>query len=593
MPSTRSADIEELQDAQNKEIEFVVFSGGGAMGAIFPGVVEVLEREKILEDIKAVAGSSAGAITAACVATGITSEAFTKISTTTNMKGLLGKGFLINKDGKPLYELIHKVVFQNISGFIRENDNNIENLCSARIVQLTSENEEFYAREQILLARQADISTRKTEILRHQADHVVDDDDKKLTNKELEDLKIEEIDIVEDIAIMRGRNVEIKEWTNKLQDILLNNSEAFKDLKTRCAQGGKIYFKDLSLMRAIDPTRFKDLIVTAVRRDNAELTIFSPETTPNVEIALACRASASIPLIFEPVEIEVEVDGKKQKKQFVDGGYRDNIPTTHFKEITSNKEKKGRTLALAFGSTSPDDQLHKALYSSKSKITSMSSLLKFVVDVIYKFAAKVGGVFKYSESEEVLMQKLRADALNVIPLDTKNVSTLSFDAAQSQADYLRIRGKLHTERHLENMELKAKDNSLEAREFLLEVIENTGKDRKKSWASSAKDPIEAKATALLSFCEESKWKGNDKSDVLEQFVTLASVNRKAGKASNDTSTIEHLVSGLNQKTAPVAIVESFRELTGKTDNKPFVKGDFDKIIERNMGVSLQSQSRAR
>ncbi|WP_155799180.1 patatin-like phospholipase family protein [Rickettsia canadensis] len=41
-------------------------------------------------------------------------------------------------------------------------------------------------------------------------------------------------------------------------------------------------------------------------------------------MALACRASVSIPLVFEPVEIN--------GKQYIDGGYLDNIPTKYFKD---------------------------------------------------------------------------------------------------------------------------------------------------------------------------------------------------------------------------------------------------------------------
>lgn len=103
--------------------------------------------------------------------------------------------------------------------------------------------------------------------------------------------------------------------------------------------------------------QYKDLVITATQQETSELTIFNSFDTPNIEIALACRASASIPIVFEPVEI----DGKK----YVDGGYRDNTPTKYFKgnepefdtkEVTDNMEeitlakKQGRTLAMAFGS---------------------------------------------------------------------------------------------------------------------------------------------------------------------------------------------------------------------------------------------------
>lgn len=50
--------------------------------------------------------------------------------------------------------------------------------------------------------------------------------------------------------------------------------------------------------------------------------VFSADTTPDVPIALAARASASIPFFFEPVELVV--DGTRHL--LVDGGCCDNIP---------------------------------------------------------------------------------------------------------------------------------------------------------------------------------------------------------------------------------------------------------------------------
>ncbi|MCZ6903652.1 MAG: patatin-like phospholipase family protein [Rickettsia endosymbiont of Ixodes persulcatus] len=117
--------------------------------------------------------------------------------------------------------------------------------------------------------------------------------------------------------------------------------------------------------------KYKDLVITATQQDTGKLTIFNSFDTPNVEIALACRASASIPLVFEPVEI----NGKK----YVDGGYLDNIPTKYFKdnepgfkakEVTDDMEeitlaqKQGRTLAMAFGSGMEADA-NIAIYSAK------------------------------------------------------------------------------------------------------------------------------------------------------------------------------------------------------------------------------------
>jgi len=46
----------------------LVFEGGGIKGIAYAGALEVLEKENILSDIKRVAGTSAGAITATLLA---------------------------------------------------------------------------------------------------------------------------------------------------------------------------------------------------------------------------------------------------------------------------------------------------------------------------------------------------------------------------------------------------------------------------------------------------------------------------------------------------------------------------------------------
>ena len=45
----------------------LVFEGGGVKGIAYVGALEVLEREGILQDIKRVAGTSAGAMMAVMV----------------------------------------------------------------------------------------------------------------------------------------------------------------------------------------------------------------------------------------------------------------------------------------------------------------------------------------------------------------------------------------------------------------------------------------------------------------------------------------------------------------------------------------------
>lgn len=54
--------------------EYLVFSGGGIKGIAYSGSIEFLEEKKLLANIKGYAGASAGAITAALLAIGMTSK---------------------------------------------------------------------------------------------------------------------------------------------------------------------------------------------------------------------------------------------------------------------------------------------------------------------------------------------------------------------------------------------------------------------------------------------------------------------------------------------------------------------------------------
>nr|WP_064429129.1 patatin-like phospholipase family protein [Rickettsia sp. Tenjiku01] len=61
--------MQELEQAQKAPIEYIAFSGG-AKGVIYSGAYETAKKAGILDNVKAVAGSSAGAITATVVALG-------------------------------------------------------------------------------------------------------------------------------------------------------------------------------------------------------------------------------------------------------------------------------------------------------------------------------------------------------------------------------------------------------------------------------------------------------------------------------------------------------------------------------------------
>lgn len=524
---------QQILQAQEQPIDCLTFSGGGAKGTEYGGVHSALHDTGILVGVKAVSGASAGASTAAFIATGITPEDF-KQACQINIEKVLdtpeNKG-LLNKDNKPIQDIIAATILKNVSNYINNIDD-IGKLCQQRLDEL--------------------------------------DNDPLLAQWEIEEQK------------------------KKLYTIISNDYKEVEELQNRCKNKGKIFFKDLTLLRALNPAKFKNLVVNAVRKDNAEeMKLFNAEETPDVEIAQACAASSAIALAFKPVEI----DGVK----YIDGGHRDNIPLNYFKkhvkddndkaeEITENPaktttitRKRNRTIAMAFGA-SENSSAHVAIYSAKENITNRSKLMTFLIDVVYKMVAKIGGKFKYTKEKEKTYQNIRKNALNTVILKPKGISTLSFKKANEQADYLYAKGYLQTINHLDNHGI-VKDNepNLAQKQFLLQVYEEIQSD---SILSRWKDKIitgrQEKSANLLSFVMSNKWQDQGVNNTLKEFIFKAALNRSNNKLDNNTNTMQTIIKLLNDPKTSEIVRLNFVELLGidvderLNQDKDFTKFKFKK-----------------
>ncbi len=76
----------------------LVFEGGGVKGIAYAGAVEVLQRRGDLAGIRRVAGTSAGAITAALLAAGATAEDLERILRETNFASFMDKSWNVLRD---------------------------------------------------------------------------------------------------------------------------------------------------------------------------------------------------------------------------------------------------------------------------------------------------------------------------------------------------------------------------------------------------------------------------------------------------------------------------------------------------------------
>lgn len=300
-----SAILEKEKKARENPIERLVCSGGGAKGIVYSGCYQALEATGLLDQIQEFSGASAGSITAALMAVGMSPTNFHTLSLKTNFSELMG----------------HRV-----GSIIRKNK---EGVC-----YLTKDGKplEEFIRQQIL-------------------------NSVKLTIKHIDNIQV---------------------FSSQHADLMgvLENIRTEKPLFS---------FGDLAILHRFFPKKFKRVIIPAVRFPTGEIQIFNAELTPDVEIALACRASASLPVFLEPVPIEIS--GKKQA--FIDGGFLDNLPTDYFDMDGTGafikNQKPEHTMVLAFGDglDNKKNPVFQALYGPRwDDLISKELLGKIIQDGI-------------------------------------------------------------------------------------------------------------------------------------------------------------------------------------------------------------------
>ena len=110
-------------------------------------------------------------------------------------------------------------------------------------------------------------------------------------------------------------------------------------------------FNDLYKLHQTDNT-YKDLHVYSYNADQNRLYEFSYQTTPDVPIAEAVRASMSIPFFFQPWKFSGDL-AEKYPGKFIDGGVFYNYPITTFDSDGTNLRTMGFYLDnMSFGNES-------------------------------------------------------------------------------------------------------------------------------------------------------------------------------------------------------------------------------------------------
>lgn len=216
----------------------------------------------------------------------------------------------------------------------------------------------------------------------------------------------------------------------------------------------KITFSMLRTLHELDPHGFKELTVTAICRETGKTVYFDADTSPHLDIALACRASCSLPIVLSPVRIG--------NNTYSDGGYLDNIPVASMQNKqgkgAKNKGIKGQnlqTLALLFDGTARLQEEPSPFHNYTTKEHTLyypSTLDRLSRD----FLAKVFGGIATSEtntaSKESTLELIRSHyTQRNIPLlvslktrDFKKAKELS--SKYKQLGYQQTRKYLHIHR---------------------------------------------------------------------------------------------------------------------------------------------------
>lgn len=245
-------------------IKTVVLSGGGAKGTAFPGVLQALQQRGVLEQVDKVYGASAGAISAALLASGMAVEDFTE---TTNQLDFVA--------------LMHGQLDP-----------------SAPEGYTTGVSHPWLSKLPLLGETLGKLGSNGVPL--------------EQTVRQL---------------ARTGLQSRISEWLQQNSQ----PSEA-KDrvlaLQNRLQQGEGVTFGMLREAHQLIP-QVKEFYCSVVRKDQpAQLMMFSAESTPELDIGRAARASAGLPVAFSPIEVATLFDVQgDQPVKFIDGGALLNTPS--------------------------------------------------------------------------------------------------------------------------------------------------------------------------------------------------------------------------------------------------------------------------
>ncbi|AKS07647.1 patatin-like phospholipase family protein [Pseudomonas trivialis] len=245
----------------------LVLSGGGAKGIAFSGVVRALEDARKLQGIQSISGSSAGAISAALIASGMGADAFDRLSDGIDLPSLLN-----SKDAVTAWMQDASTTLGKLTGRLPGSVGTVSQLLMTLLPRLQTE---ALPLEELI----------RNESRRSILDHIAQ------TPRET-------------------RPAEVMDIADKL------------------SAGGAPTFGDLEVLnRHIPAIKQLNITGTGMFGGRPQLVVFNASLTPQMDIARAAHISGALPVVFKgPVEQGHGFQTSAETTAFKDGGLLLNTP---------------------------------------------------------------------------------------------------------------------------------------------------------------------------------------------------------------------------------------------------------------------------
>ncbi len=276
-------------------IENLALRGGGAKGISYGAALEQYQLSGYLDGLKRIAGSSAGALTATCLACGVSASQFEQIESEQLFKSAASTYM---KDTQNIYPDLKFAKFKGM----------LTGLSAVRTVDVSTAE-----RVHQFLAKNYATPAFQTRL----------------------------VDLVDEHKSEPG-------FATDATQRLLRLMETPNFDQSR--RGKMINFRDLSLLHQLAPDTFRELTLTAWDPDKKCTVYFDKDKTPDIPVCYAARSSMSFPVAFKPVAMDID-DGQGTRT-LIDGGVGSNLPVEVFEspsaDLTQKEVNAAKTLMFVF-----------------------------------------------------------------------------------------------------------------------------------------------------------------------------------------------------------------------------------------------------